>query len=399
MQSCKAAPSNPQGAGTNTEQVYSESENFVVTENSLGNDQSVEVEDSGSGDNSELDPEASQIIPGLPDDIALFCLARVPRRHHVLLKCVSRKWRDLVSGEEWYSYRKKHDLQESWIYALGRDKSEQLCYYVLDPTQLKRGWKPILGLPHRCIRRKGVGFEVLGKKLFLFGGCGWIEDATNEVYCYDAAMNKWNQATSLVVPRCYCVSEVLDEKIYAIGGIGPNSNNLPSWETYNTETTSWTLHENPNIFPDIEDSIVLGGKIYIRGVSSLLPSLVSAFVYEPSSSTWQPAASELVSGWYGPAVVVDGTLYVLDQSSGTRLMMWQNDIREWVAVGRLSPLLTKPPCRLVAVGNNIFIIGKGLSTVVFNVENARNMDGVLVSTSIPKSISDDDVISCKAITI
>lgn len=199
--------------------------------------------------------------------------------------------------------------------------------------------------------------------------------------------------------RCYCVSEVLDEKIYAIGGIGPNSNNLPSWETYNTEIRSWTLHENPNIFPDIEDSIVLGGKIYIRGGSSPQSSSVSAFVYEPSSSTWQPAASELVSGWYGPAVVVDGTLYVLDQSSGTRLMMWQKDIREWVAVGRLSPLLTKPPCRLVAVGNNIFIIGKGLSTVVFNVENARNMNGVLVSTSIPKSISDDDVISCKAITI
>lgn len=399
MQSCKASPSNPQGTGTNTEQVYSESENFVEIEYSLDNDQSVDVEDSSSGDNSELDPEASRLIPGLPDDIALFCLARVPRRHHVLLKCVSRKWRDLVSGEEWYSYRKKHDLQESWIYALGRDKSEQLCCYVLDPTRLKRGWKPILGLPHRCIRRKGVGFEVLGKKLFLFGGCGWIEDATNEVYCYDATMNKWNQATSLVVPRCYCVSEVLDEKIYAIGGIGPNSNNLPSWETYNTETTSWTLHENPNIFPDIEDSVVLGGKIYIRWGSSPLSSLVSAFVYEPSSNTWQLAASELVSGWYGPAVVVDGTLYVLDQSSGTRLMMWQKDIREWVAVGRLSSLLTKPPCRLVAVGNNIFIIGKGLSTVVFNVENARNMDGVLVSTSIPKSISDDDVISCKAITI
>ncbi|OIT32019.1 PREDICTED: F-box/kelch-repeat protein SKIP4 [Nicotiana attenuata] len=395
MQSC----SNPKGTRTNMDGLYSESENFVQTETTLDNDQSVEVEDSGSGGNSESDPDVSPLIPGLPDDIALFCLARVPRRYHALLKCVSRKWRNLVCGEEWYSYRKKHHLQESWIYALGRDKSEQLCCYVLDPTRLKRGWKPILGLPHRCIRRKGVGFEVLGKKLFLFGGCGWIEDATNEVYCYDAAMNTWNQAASLVVPRCYCVSEVFNEKIFAIGGIGPNSNNLPSWETYNPETMSWTLRENSNIFPDIEDSIVLDGKIYIRGVSSPLTPAVPAFFFEPSSTTWQPAAFDLASGWHGPAVVVGGMLYVLDQSSGTRLMMWQKDIRQWVAVGRLSPLLTKPPCRLVAVGNDIFIIGKGLSTVVFNVENARNMDGVLMSTSIPKSISDDDVISCKAITI
>lgn len=123
-----------------------------------------------------------------------------------------------------------------------------------------------------------------------------------------------------------------------------------------------------------------------------------AVVYDPSSGTWQHADADMVLGWQGPAVVVDGTLYVLDQSMGTRLMMWRKESREWVTVRRLSPLLTRPPCRLVAIGKSIFVIGKGLSTVVFDIGNAMN-HGVMVSSSIPKLASDDDVMSCKVLAI
>lgn len=151
--------------------------------------------------------------------------------------------------------------------------------------------------------------------------------------------------------------------------------------------------------PDIEDSIVLDEKIYIRCGTSALTSHVYAVVYNPSHGTWQHADADMVLGWQGPAVVVDGTLYVLDQRLGTRLMMWQKESRKWVAVGRLSPLLTRPPCRLVAIGKSIFVIGKGLSTVVFNIGNAGNMGGLMVGSSIPKLTSDDDVISCKILTI
>lgn len=141
------------------------------------------------------------LIPGLPDDIALSCLARVPRKNHPVLNCVSKRWKELVSSEEWCSYRLKHQLEETWIYALCRDKSDQLCMYVLDPGQSKRVWKQIHGLPGSCLRRKGIGFEVLGKNVYLFGGCGWVEDATDEVYCYDASLNTWTTAGSLSTAR------------------------------------------------------------------------------------------------------------------------------------------------------------------------------------------------------
>lgn len=353
----------------------------------------------GSEVSSQIELTESPLIHGLPDDIALYCLAMIPRKYHSLLKCVSKRWRDLVCSEEWHSYRQKHNLNETWIYALCRDKSERVCCYVLNPNASRRCWKLIQDLPHRSLKRKGMAFEVLGKKIYLLGGCGWSEDATDEVYCYDASLNRWSEASPLSTERCYFACEVLDNKIYAIGGLGSESSDTHSWDTYDPLTSSWRSYSDPNIVPEIEDSIVMDGKIYIRCGTSSVTSHVYAVVYEPSSGTWQHADADMVSGWRGPAVVVDGTLYVLDQSSGTRLMMWQKEIREWVAVGRLSSLLTRPPCRLVAIEKSIFVIGKGLSTVVFDVSNAGNMGGVMVSSSITKTASDDDVIGCKCLAI
>ncbi|CAB4300412.1 unnamed protein product [Prunus armeniaca] len=83
---------------------------------------------------SQMELSQQSLISGLPDDIALFCLARVPRKYHTLQKCVSKKWRYLVCSEEWHSYCQKHKLDETWIYALCRDKLDRLCCYVLDPN-------------------------------------------------------------------------------------------------------------------------------------------------------------------------------------------------------------------------------------------------------------------------
>ncbi|XP_054783834.1 F-box/kelch-repeat protein SKIP4 isoform X2 [Prosopis cineraria] len=316
-----------------------------------------------SNNANELEVTNSQLISGLPDDISLFCLARVPRKYHSVLKCVSKRWRDLVCSEEWHSYRQKHKLAETWIYALCRDRFKEISCYVLDPTSSRRCWKLLQELPPHLSKRKGMGFEVLGKKLFLLGGCGWSEGATNEVYAFDACLNSWIEAAPLSTARCYFACEVLDEKIYAIGGLGSNSSDPHSWDTYDPCINSWKSHKDSNIVPEIEDSVVM-------------------------------------DGWRGPAVVVDGVLYVLDQSSGTRLMMWQKEKRLWMPVGKLSPLLTRPPCQLVAVGKSIFVVGKGLSTVVVDVRDVGNMGKVMVGSSIPKLISsDDDVISCKCLAI
>lgn len=40
-----------------------------------------------------VEPEAAELIPGLPDDVAMECLARVPSRSHRAVRRVCRGWR------------------------------------------------------------------------------------------------------------------------------------------------------------------------------------------------------------------------------------------------------------------------------------------------------------------
>ena len=90
-----------------------------------------------------------------------------------------------MCNNEWHSHRLKHNLDKTWICALCRDKFEQLCFYVLNPNASKQCWTCIHGLPPRSLKRKGMGFEVLGKKAYLLGGCGWVEDAPLSTARYD----------------------------------------------------------------------------------------------------------------------------------------------------------------------------------------------------------------------
>lgn len=150
--------------------------------------------------------EIGPLIPGLPDDISLICLARVPRQYHHILNCVHKRWKYVVSSEEFLSYRRKHNLQETWIYAICKGRDKQNRFFVMDPNhQPKRCWKVLQGIPPQCLRRQGMCFETLGGRLYFLGGCDWNAGVTNEVYCYDPCRNVWEQAAPLPSPRYFCI--------------------------------------------------------------------------------------------------------------------------------------------------------------------------------------------------
>lgn len=150
--------------------------------------------------------EIGSLIPGLPDDISLICLARVPRQYHHILNCVHRRWKSVVSSEEFLTYRQKHNLQETWIYAFCRDRDRRNQFFVMDPSrQPRRCWKVLQSIPLQCLRREGMCFETLGGRLYLLGGCDWNAGVTNEVYCYDPCRNVWEQAAPLPSPRYICI--------------------------------------------------------------------------------------------------------------------------------------------------------------------------------------------------
>ena len=110
-----------------------------------------------------------------------------------------------MCSDDWWDYRQKHSLGENWIYALCRDKSSgQLCCSVLDPSSARQGcWKFLPGFPPRCANRNGMGFGVIGKKLYLLGGCCWSEEVIDEVYSYDVPANSWSDVASMPSARYF----------------------------------------------------------------------------------------------------------------------------------------------------------------------------------------------------
>ncbi|KAG0486214.1 hypothetical protein HPP92_008309 [Vanilla planifolia] len=331
------------------------------------------------------------LICGLPDDLAILCISRVPRQFHHILRCVSRRWRALLKSKDWHSCRQ--NLEETWVFAMCISNYKGTCY-VLDPHPSRRSWKLLNPIPSRCVNREGMSFEALGNKLFLLGGCSCQEKATDEVYCYNASTGKWEDVASMPTARCYFLSAAIDNKIYITGGLGMSSKAWKSWDVFDYTSNSWSSHEDPCLIPDIVKAFLFDGKLYTIHKSWIDSQY--ARVYDPSSREWVDANLEMTCCARGPTVVVHGTLFMLDETCGTRLMMWRRETEEWVPLGRLSLALTKPPCQLVAVGKSIFIIGQNLSTVIVDIDKAASVEGVLVASSFaPKLDNDLFVVSCR----
>ena len=56
------------------------------------------------------------LLPGLPDDLAIACLIRVPRAEHRKLRLVCKRWYRLLAGNFFYSLRKRFGMAEEWVY-------------------------------------------------------------------------------------------------------------------------------------------------------------------------------------------------------------------------------------------------------------------------------------------
>ncbi|ONK56980.1 uncharacterized protein A4U43_C10F15310 [Asparagus officinalis] len=335
---------------------------------------------------------------GLPDDLSLLCLAKVPRRYHHVLRCVSKRWRAFLSSEEWHFCRGKYSLEEAWIYAMCRDKCGHNCLYVLDPE--RHSWKHIDTIPSACLKRLGMSFEASGKKLYLLGGGdGWDKDCADDVFCYDPSAERWKEAARMPTDRCFFLSAAVDNKIFVTAGTGSGSpTKLKEWDIYDPISNSWRSESNPMPISDRLKSTCFNGKIYT--FHKTWYNKIYARVYDPLSKKWEDIHKEIASCQFGPMVIVDGTLYMLDETSGTRLMIWDQEYQLWVPLARLSLQLTRPPCQLAAIGRKIFIIGTGLSTVVVDVDMAVNARGILVTSSFaPRDVDNVDIVGCKAIAI
>ncbi|MED6148725.1 hypothetical protein PIB30_055586 [Stylosanthes scabra] len=157
-----------------------------------------------------------ELIPSLPYDVALNCLARLPRFYHSTLSQVSNPIRSLLSSPFFYeAHSALHGEQTMLYFSVNYPESNDLHWFMInldDPDPLLR-----LPLIPSLTFRPSTMCAQINHDIYVLGG--YTGDALSpEVWILDCRFNRWRQGPSMHIPRDKGKVTVLDRKIYLFDG-------------------------------------------------------------------------------------------------------------------------------------------------------------------------------------
>jgi len=207
---------------------------------------------------------------------------------------------------------------EDKIYAIGGVQSDINEEY----DSAKNIWTTKMSMP---TARGDFAIAVLQDKIYAIGGLTrsgqWTAELTGVNEVYDPATDSWTTKKSMPIPKAGLSANVVDGKIYLIGGFTQPLNSTvktTSNETlvYDPLTDSWTI-KTPIPTPTLDyATAVVGDKIYVisgtsRAYSDNLIDLTQ--IYDPKTDTWsqgapipfpiQQAAAGATTGFAAPKAI------------------------------------------------------------------------------------------------
>ena len=217
--------------------------------------------------------------------------------------------------------------------------------------------------------RINFGTAVIENKIYIIGGdrgnydIGTTTTAINEVY--DPATDTWEMKTSMPTRRMAISANVVDGKIYIIGGgeKTPNTNLTPTAvnEVYDPEEDKWTtLEPIPNPV-NYHTSAVVDNKIYIMG-GAVNVNLNQ--IYDVETDTWS-SGSPVPTGVDSAATgVITGTnaskrIYVIGGKQGVEAVnlnqVYDPETDTWTS-GKPMPT-TRYGLGVAVINDTIYAIG------------------------------------------
>ncbi|CAK7327375.1 unnamed protein product [Dovyalis caffra] len=274
----------------------------------------------------------SPILPGLPDDVAKYCLALVPRRYLPAMGAVCKKWRSFLKSKEFLTVRKLDGLLEEWLYVLTMDsEGKESQWVVLDCFGHKRQRLPPMPGPTKA----EFGVVVLNGKLLVMAGYSVIDGtgtASADVYEYDCCLNSWSKLSSMNVARYDFACAEVNGKVYAAGGYGTDGSSLSSVEKYDPDTDRWTLIESLRRPRWGCFACGFEGKLYVMGGRSTFTIGNSRFVdvYNPEGQTWCQMKNGCVM--VTAHAVLGKKLFCMEWKNQRRLAIFNPDDNSWKTV-------------------------------------------------------------------
>jgi hypothetical protein len=165
------------------------------------------------------------IIPGLPDDLGLRCLAKMSHGHHGLLETVSKGWRDLIRSSDYAAFKAREGWCGDWLFVLtDGSRTEWVAYDPQADT-----WHPLPKISTALPECEHFGFScvcVCNRLLVIGGSYKPLEPAfphqspsiTNDVLQFDPYKKQWTSIASMRTPRSHFACSVISGKVYVAGG-------------------------------------------------------------------------------------------------------------------------------------------------------------------------------------
>ncbi|CAN6273107.1 unnamed protein product [Urochloa humidicola] len=201
--------------------------------------------------------EAGGLIPGLPDDVAMECLARVPSRSHRRIRRVCRGWRGAVGSAEFRRRRRAAGAAEDIVFlvqaapACGDGKGRPTPECALAAANLTTGeWRRVRGpapaeawspvpLFAQCA---AAGGDDGGRHVAVVGG--WDPDTlrpTTDVRVLDVPAGTWRRGQPMPDNRSFfgCAGGSGDGCVYVAGGHDGSKNALRSAFAYDVAADAW----------------------------------------------------------------------------------------------------------------------------------------------------------------
>ncbi|KAG2649329.1 F-box/kelch-repeat protein At1g55270-like [Panicum virgatum] len=268
------------------------------------------------------------LLPGLPDDLAIACLIRVPRADHCKLRLVCRRWRRLLAGNYFYGLRRRLGLAEQWLYAVKRGgKDGRVSWDVLDPS--RGAWRALPPVPREYADADGFGCAVLGGcHLYLVGGTDPRGGgAMRRVVFYSARSNRWHRAPDMLRRRQCFGACVMGNRLYVAGGESGGGGGLRSAEVFDPAKNRWSFVAEMAAAMVPFVSAVHGGRWYVKGLGAQQEVVSQA--YSPETDSWTVVLDGMVTGWRSPSACLDGRIYAADCKDGCRLRSYDEAADAW----------------------------------------------------------------------
>ncbi|XP_047321504.1 F-box/kelch-repeat protein At1g55270-like [Impatiens glandulifera] len=330
------------------------------------------------------------LIPGLPDDLAIACLIRVPRVDHCKLRLVCKRWYRLLAGNYFYSLRRNSGQAEEWLYVMKRDKDGKTTWHSFDP--IYQIWQTLPPVPKEYSSAIGFGCAVLSTShLYLFGGKDPVKGSMRRVVFYSAKTNKWHRAPDMLRRRQFFGTCVINNCLYVAGGKNEGIHQpLRSAEVYDPSKNRWSFIPDMDVGMVPLSSIVYDGKWVLKGIGSHNWQIVSG-AFQPETNRWFPVSGSLIQGWKNPSATLNGKMYAFDCKDGCRLRIYDEKVDSWSkridSKSHLGSSKAFDGQALLELNGKLCIVRNNLSISLVDVSKCEDAEGIVVAEHLWETIA------------